>query len=116
MHRKKYENVLKSVASLFQLLSHPDRIRILSVLQAEEMDVTHLHEILDMSQSCVSQHLKLLKMHGLVEERREGRHMFYHLKMPEIQQVIQAGVMLQIKEQMMESEAMALLQEIQNFF
>lgn len=113
MHRKKFESVLKSVASLFQVLSHPDRIRILSVLHSQEMDVTHLHEALELSQSSVSQHLKLLKMHGLVDEHREGRRIFYHLTIPEIQNIIQAGVELQTKEQMMESEAIALLKEMQ---
>ena len=112
MHRKKFDSVLRSVASLFQVLSHPDRIRLLSLLQKEEMDVTHLHEILEMSQSSVSQHLKLLKMHGLVEERREGKRALYHIKIPEIQKVITAAVELQTKEHKMEAEAFSLLKEM----
>ncbi len=114
MHRKKYDAVFKSVASLFQILSNPDRVRLLSLLKSKEMGVTELHETLELSQSSVSQHLKLLKMHHLVEERREGRHSYYHLKIPDVLNVITEAIAIQTKEHTMEAEALVLLEEMHN--
>lgn len=75
-----YNNAFKSVANTFDVLSHPDRLKILSILSNKEMDVNELQHNINISQSRVSQHLKLLKLYNLVFERREGRHVFYGIK------------------------------------
>ncbi|MCA9807483.1 MAG: winged helix-turn-helix transcriptional regulator [Cyanobacteria bacterium HKST-UBA06] len=112
MHREKFNQVLKSVADVFRVLSHPDRIRLVGLLHQQEMDVTELHEKVGISQSSVSQHLKLLKMNHLVEERREGRHVYYHLKNPDIIQVVMVAIELQAADHQQEGKQVALYKEM----
>lgn len=111
MHRQKFDFVLKSTAGLFRLLSHPDRIRLIMLILKEEMDVGSLAEASRISHSSVSQHLKLMKMHGLVSERRAANHIYYKLKILEVQNLIMAAVEIQTKEQLMADES-ALFKEM----
>lgn len=74
----------RELSELFKVISHPDRIRIVEELGAGECDVNSLHSRLDLPASRVSQHLAVLKAHRIVEERREGRHHFYHLTQPDL--------------------------------
>ncbi len=111
MHRQKFDSVLKSTADLFRLLSHPDRLRLVGLLLNEEMDVGSLAEASRISHSSVSQHLKQMKMLGLVSERRAANHIFYKLKIPELQKLILAAVEIQTKEQLMANES-ALFNEM----
>ncbi len=76
--------VAKELAEIFKLMSHPDRIRLIEELKADEKDVNTLAEVLDLPGPRVSQHLSLLKLNRIVEERRDGRHHFYHLTQPDI--------------------------------
>ena len=74
--------VTKELASLFNALSHPDRVRIVEELRNRELNVNELEEILEISHSRVSQHLGVLKNHRLVITRREGRRVYYRLQTP----------------------------------
>lgn len=76
--------VTRELATLFGILSHPHRIRIVEELRDGEQDVNSLQQALGISHSGVSQHLMLMRSNRLVSERREGRHVFYHLRQPEI--------------------------------
>ncbi len=76
--------VAKELAEIFKVISHPDRIRLIEELRTGEKDVNTLAETLALPGARVSQHLSLLRAHRLVEERRDGRHHFYHLIQPEI--------------------------------
>ncbi len=105
MHRQKFDSVLKSTAELFRLLSHPDRIRLIGLLLNEEMDVSSLAEVSRISHSSVSQHLKLMKMHGVVSQRRAANHIYYRVKIPELQKLIMAAVEIQTKEHLMTNES-----------
>ena len=66
-------------AGLFRLLGDEARLRILRLLDAEQLNVSELTSILGMAQSGVSRHLGLLKEAGLVEERREAGFTFFSL-------------------------------------
>mgnify|MGYP001598236563 CR=1 FL=1 len=74
--------VAKELAELLGVLAHPHRIRIIEELRGGERDVTSIQSTLEISHSGVSQHLMQLRTHRLVTERREGRHVFYHLRQP----------------------------------
>jgi len=76
--------VAKELAELLGVLAHPNRIRIIEELRDGERDVNSLQAILGISHSGVSQHLTLLRAHGVVSERRQGRQVFYHLLQPEL--------------------------------
>jgi ArsR family transcriptional regulator, arsenate/arsenite/antimonite-responsive transcriptional repressor len=65
----------------FHALSEPLRIRTIELLQQRELCVCELCEILDISQSKLSFHLKVLKSAELVHTRQEGRWIYYRLNL-----------------------------------
>ena len=70
---------LKQVAKWFHALSDETRLRILECLEDGEQCVCDLMATLDTAQSRLSFHLKTLKDAGLLNDRREGRWMYYSL-------------------------------------
>jgi ubiquinone/menaquinone biosynthesis C-methylase UbiE/DNA-binding transcriptional ArsR family regulator len=64
----------------FRLLGDPTRVRVLLLLEREELSVAELQEILARGQSQISTHLSQLKQAGLVEDRRTGKNIFYRLQ------------------------------------
>ena len=74
------ESTIKDFVSVFKLLSDETRLRILFYLtQRDELHVRALCSLLGQSQPAVSHHLALLRVAGLIEPRRSGKHNFYHL-------------------------------------
>jgi ArsR family transcriptional regulator len=65
---------------ILKALSDPTRLRLLALLQREELSVAELQEILGMAQSRISSQLALLRQAGLVSDRREGKKAFYSLR------------------------------------
>jgi len=75
------DGLVGDLVKLFKLLSDETRLRILYYLtQRNELHVRALCELLNESQPAVSHHLALLRVAGLIERRREGKHNFYGLK------------------------------------
>ena len=69
----------EDLSSIFHALGHPDRLKLIGELQESEKDVQTLQHALGVPQARVSQHLAVLRSHHMVQERREGRHVFYSL-------------------------------------
>jgi DNA-binding transcriptional ArsR family regulator len=82
----------RELADIFKVLAHPDRIRVIEELGRGEKDVNTLVELLDLPGPRVSQHLSMMRAHRIVEERRDGRHHYYHLMQPEIAAWIVEGL------------------------
>ncbi len=71
---------MASIIKLLRILADPSRLRLLLLLEKEELSVAELQEILVMGQSTISTHLSQLKTAGLVEDRRTGKNNLYRLK------------------------------------
>lgn len=67
------------LAEIMQALASPVRLRILSTLSARPSTVTELSEQLQIGQTTVSNHLRLLRHLSLVTGSRAGRHIHYSL-------------------------------------
>jgi len=79
----------KDLVQVFKLLSDETRLRILMYLMREgELHVTALCEKLGQSQPAVSHHLALLRVAGLIEARRDGKHNFYSICRGHFQQLM----------------------------
>src|SRR5215469_12350711 len=65
-----------------RLAADPIRLRLLLLLEREELSVAELQEILGKGQSHISTNLAQLKQAGLVEDRRTGKNAFYRLSAP----------------------------------
>jgi ArsR family transcriptional regulator len=73
---------MQSILKTIKLLSDPNRIRVLLLLEREELSVAELQEILSMGQSSISTHLSQMRQAGLVEDRRLGKNVLYRLPEP----------------------------------
>ena len=93
----KYTNALKQLADkvadvetadkrrrFFKALADETRLRILGLLEVREMCVCEVMVALNLTQPTASHHLGLLENAGLVEDRKEGKWVFYSLANPEL--------------------------------
>jgi len=76
---------MSSTLKFLRALSDPTRLRIVALLERDELSVNELQEITRMGQSRISTHLGLLQDSGLVRSRREGKRTFYKLAQAENQ-------------------------------
>lgn len=66
----------------FQALGDNTRLRLLNLMGDQEICVCYFVEILEQGQPKISRHLAYLRRAGIVEARREGKWMHYHIIMP----------------------------------
>jgi ArsR family transcriptional regulator len=76
-------------ASMLKALAHKTRIQILERLKSEEeLCVCHIYEELELEQSNVSQHLKVLKDKGILTSRKDGLKVMYRVRYKEIYRIL----------------------------
>jgi DNA-binding transcriptional ArsR family regulator len=83
--------VLRRAAEIIKLLGHPERLKIVEVLEGGEATVSDIQEVVGLPQAIVSQHLAKMRGASVVAARRDGVHVYYHLterKVPHILQCI----------------------------
>lgn len=80
------------------------------------MDVMHLCEALGISQSSASQHLKQLKMHHLLSERREGKRVFYRLKSTLVKNIILSAMEMHTQDLSQEVKSVGLFKEMKSLW
>ena len=68
-----------ALAQLLRVLGDGTRLRIVLALQKQELNVTQLCQKLSMPQPSVSRHLGILRLSGLVKNRRDGKEIFYSM-------------------------------------
>jgi ubiquinone/menaquinone biosynthesis C-methylase UbiE/DNA-binding transcriptional ArsR family regulator len=73
---------MASILKTLRLASDPNRLRLLLLLEQEELSVNELQEILGKGQSQISTNLSQLKQAGMVDDRRTGKNAFYRLNVP----------------------------------
>ena len=76
---------------LFKALMHPARLEILDLLRDGEQCVCHLEAALGLRQAYISQQLSVLRDVGLVQDRRDGWNIYYHVADPQVYAVIDAA-------------------------
>jgi ArsR family transcriptional regulator len=83
------EQMVGEIVNLFKLLADDTRVRILYFLQQiDELNVRELCKLLRQRQPSVSHHLALLRVAGLIDMRRAGKHNFYRLVPTRFEQFI----------------------------
>ena len=86
------EQTATLVAQLFSTLSDASKVRIISVLAEQEMNVGMLAEAVELSESAVSHHLRGLRQMRLVRTRKEGRFVFYLLDDEHVAELFRVGM------------------------
>jgi DNA-binding transcriptional ArsR family regulator len=74
---------------LLKVLANPDRLLLLCQLAQGERRVGELEALLGIVQPTLSQQLTVLRDEGLVQTRREGKHIYYRLSSPAALAVLQ---------------------------
>lgn len=77
---------MKEAAEFFKLLSVDKRIDIIELLKKNPMSVNAIAEALGVTQSAVSQHLRVLKSAGLVRDERQGYWIYYSLNLEALEE------------------------------
>ena len=70
----------EQIAAPIEAISSPQKIAILLAIGKSEACVCHLETVLGWRQAYISQHLMALRKAEILEDRREGRYVFYRLK------------------------------------
>src|SRR6516225_9198297 len=73
---------MASILKSLRLAGDPNRLRLMLLLEREELSVAELQDILGKGQSQISTSLAQLKQAGLVDDRRTGKNAFYRLTAP----------------------------------
>ena len=81
-------NEIEELTEVFKALSDPTRLRLVKLLGEHEgaLCVNALARRLDVSQSAVSQHLRVLRQTGLVKSVRRGSSVHYRLDQDSLKQ------------------------------
>lgn len=86
------EHLAAHVAELFRAFSDTSRVRILSALITEEMNIGALAKAVGISESAVSHHMRGLRQMRLVQSRRDGKEVYYRITDEHIIALFQQGV------------------------
>jgi DNA-binding transcriptional ArsR family regulator len=82
------DTVRRFKAEIFQALAHPTRIAIVESLRNGELPAGKLIEKLGLEQANASQHLSVLRSKRIVVNRKEGNQVFYSLRNPLLNKVL----------------------------
>jgi DNA-binding transcriptional ArsR family regulator len=81
---------LERAANMLKAIAHPMRIAILNYLDnGKQLNVTEIHELLNIEQSTTSHHLGILKDKGVLASRRKGKHSYYYLKHDNLSNIVE---------------------------
>ncbi len=86
------EHLAAHVAELFRAFSDTSRVRIVSALLSGEMNISALAEVVGISESAVSHHMRGLRQMRMVQSRRDGKEVYYRIDDEHIIALFQQGV------------------------
>lgn len=86
------EETITQLSQIFKALADPTRLKIISVLSQRSLCVCDIANLLDMTQSAISHHLRLLRNLKLVKFRKEGKMVIYSLDDDHVLQLFNQGL------------------------
>jgi DNA-binding transcriptional ArsR family regulator len=86
------EHTAAHVAELFRSFSDTSRVRILSAIIDQELNNSKLAELVGLTESAVSHHIRGLRQMRIVRARRDGKEVYYTVVDPHIVELFQQGV------------------------
>lgn len=70
---------IRQASTAMQAMAHPVRLKILCLVGNQELPVLEIVEAVGTSQSNISQHLSVLKSHGILDSRKDGNRVLYRV-------------------------------------
>ena len=80
--------LLERAARTLRVLAHPVRLRIVELLLVESVSVGELAAAVRLPAAAVSQHLNIMRAHGIVEAQRDGRQVYYRVTSPQAEALV----------------------------
>jgi len=74
-----YQKLFSLQEEVFKVLANQKRLEIIQLLSNRELSVTQMIDMLGLPQSNLSQHLSLLRQAKIIQARRDGQTIYYHL-------------------------------------
>jgi ArsR family transcriptional regulator len=82
---------LQYSAALIKALAHPLRLKILEFIDSQGIiNVNKIYHTLKIEQSVTSQHLRLLRLAGVVNAKKDGKYVHYDINYPILQKAERA--------------------------
>jgi ArsR family transcriptional regulator len=78
------DNEIQEFSLLLKSISHPIRLKILCLLQNQELSVSQIRESMDTSGANISQHLNIMRSQGIIDSRREANFIYNRIADPRI--------------------------------
>ncbi|HRQ22039.1 MAG TPA: metalloregulator ArsR/SmtB family transcription factor [Anaerolineales bacterium] len=94
MKKSSIPKISEQIAAPLQAIASPQRVAILLSIGEGEACVCHLEAALGWRQAYISQHLMALRKADILEDRREGRYVYYRLKNASYLELITASATL----------------------
>lgn len=91
------DDYIEDMADLFKILGDPTRVRILSILQKEEMNVSNISALVGLPISAISHQLRTLRQSKLIKPRKSGKEVIYSLDDDHVSQIF-ACALAHVKE------------------
>lgn len=79
-----YKQIFKLHTDFLKALAHPKRLEIIHLLRDQSLSVSDIQNMLDLPQANLSQHLQILREHGIVSFQKNGKQIFYKVTDPKI--------------------------------
>jgi DNA-binding transcriptional ArsR family regulator len=79
---------IENYADILKALGHPTRLSIVNGLCNHGCNVTHIVDTLDIPQATISQHLSILRSHGIIKGQKKGLEVCYKVVNQKVQQII----------------------------
>lgn len=94
MKKQAMDKISQQIAAPLEAIASPQRIAILLSIGRGEACVCHLEAALGWRQAYISQHLMALRKADILQDRREGRYIFYRLKDASLLDLVTASAAL----------------------
>jgi ArsR family transcriptional regulator len=86
------EHIAAHVAELFSAFSDTSRVRIISAMIGQEVTISQLTDLIGLTESAISHHLRGLRQLKIVRVRRKGKRVFYQIDDPHLIALFQQGI------------------------
>lgn len=80
--------LLTRAAEIIKMLGHPERLKIVEVLERGDATVSEIQEAIGIPQAIVSQHLARMRGCNIVAAQREGSFVRYRVIEPKVHHVL----------------------------
>ena len=80
----------KKIASLLKAVAHPIRIKVIRLIfENQSLSVSEIHTHLNIDKPVISLHLGILKKHGVINSKKDGKNSYYYIVNRSVIQIIE---------------------------